>query len=73
VVAIPDIIRWGIAQPSYSDFGCCGRGTTLRTTGLVVNQTYQIQLIGHRRELAKDGLPSQEKSTVVHNRIRASF
>ena len=39
-----------------------------RTTCLVVNQTDQIQLVGHRRELAPDGLPSQEKSTVVHDR-----
>lgn len=39
-----------------------------RTTCLVVNQTDQIQLVGHRRELATDGLPSQEKSTVVHDR-----
>ena len=39
-----------------------------RATRLVVNQTDQIQLVGHRRELATDGLPGQEESTVVHDR-----
>ena len=39
-----------------------------RTARLVVNQTDQIQLVGHRRELATDGLPGQEESTVVHDR-----
>ena len=34
----------------------------------MVNQTDQIQLVGHRRELATDGLPSQEETTVVHDR-----
>ena len=38
-----------------------------RTTCLVVNQANQIQLVGHRRELATDGMPSQKKST-VHDR-----
>ena len=38
-----------------------------RTTRLVVNQANQIQLVGHRRELATDGMPSQKKST-VHDR-----
>src|ERR1700730_18981739 len=38
-----------------------------RTTCLVVNQANQIQLVGHRRELATDGMPSQKEST-VHDR-----
>ena len=38
-----------------------------RTTCLVVNHADQIRLVGHRRELATDGLPSQKKSTVVHD------
>ena len=39
-----------------------------RATCLVVNQTDQIQLVGHRRKLAMDGLPGQKESTVVHDR-----
>jgi hypothetical protein len=39
-----------------------------RTAALVVNQTDQIQVIGHRRKLATDSLPGQEESTVVHDR-----
>lgn len=39
-----------------------------RATCLVVDQTDQIQLIGHRRKLATNGLPSQKESTVVHDR-----
>ena len=39
-----------------------------RTTCLVVNQTNQIQFVGHRREMASDGLPGQKKSAVVHDR-----
>jgi len=39
-----------------------------RAPCLVVNQTDQIQLVGHRRKLASDRLPSQKKSTVVHDR-----
>jgi hypothetical protein len=39
-----------------------------RTACLVVNQTDQIQLVGHRRELATDALPGQKNSTVVHDR-----
>jgi hypothetical protein len=39
-----------------------------RTTCLVVNQADQIQLVRHRGELATDGLASQEKPTVVHDR-----
>ena len=39
-----------------------------RTACLVVNQADQIQLVGHRRELATDALPGQKKSTVVHDR-----
>src|SRR3977135_3102911 len=38
-----------------------------RTTCLVGNQANQIQLVGHRRELATDGMPSQKKSS-VHDR-----
>src|SRR5208283_4253513 len=39
-----------------------------RATCLVVNQTDQIQFVGHRREMPTSGLPSQKKSTVVHDR-----
>ena len=39
-----------------------------RTTGWAVNQTHQIQLVGHGRELATDSVPGQKKSTVVHDR-----
>jgi len=39
-----------------------------RATRLLVNQTDQIQLVGHRRKLAPDGLPGQEESTVVRDR-----
>jgi hypothetical protein len=39
-----------------------------RASGQVVNQADQIQFVGHRRELATDGMPGQKKSTVVHER-----
>jgi hypothetical protein len=39
-----------------------------RLTCWVVNQTDQIQLVGHRRELAPDSLPGQKESAVVHDR-----
>jgi hypothetical protein len=44
------------------------RSSGKRTPCLVVNQANQIQLVGHRRELATDGLPGQKKSTVAHDR-----
>jgi len=39
-----------------------------RTARLLVNQTDQIQLVGHGREMSMGGLHGQEKSTVVHER-----
>ena len=49
--------------------GCCPKSfSRKRATCLVVNQTDQIQLVGHRREMPTNGLPSQKKSTVVHDR-----
>lgn len=38
-----------------------------RTTCLMVNQTDQVQFVGHRRELTTDGLPSEKNSTVIHD------
>ena len=39
-----------------------------RATGLLMNQTDQIQLVGHCRELTPYGLPSKKEPAVVHNR-----
>jgi hypothetical protein len=42
------------------------------TACLVVNQADQVQLVGHCRELATDGLPSQKESAVGLDTIAAS-
>jgi hypothetical protein len=48
---------------------CCPKSFSgKRAASQVMNQTDQIQFVGHRRELATDGLPGQKKSTVVHER-----
>ena len=39
-----------------------------RATCLLVNQTDQIKFVGHRSQLATDGLPGQKESTIVHDR-----
>jgi hypothetical protein len=39
-----------------------------RAARQVVNQTDQVQFVGHRRQMATDGLPGQKESTVVHDR-----
>ena len=47
--------------------GCCPQSFSgKRAASQVVNQTDQIQFVRHRREMATDSLPSQKKSTVVH-------
>src|SRR5258708_29561030 len=37
-----------------------------RSYGAVVDQTDQIEFVGHRRELTADGLPSENESAVEH-------
>ncbi len=39
-----------------------------RSPCLMVNQTQQIQLVRHSRNLASDGVPGQKESAVVHHR-----
>lgn len=54
---------------SAHQLGCCPKSFSgKRAARQVVNQTDQIQFVGHRREMATDGLPGQKKSTVVHDR-----
>ena len=54
---------------SAHQLGCCPKSFSgKRAARQVVNQTDQIQFVGHRREMATDGLPGQKKSTVVHER-----
>jgi len=49
--------------------GCCPKSFSgKRAARQVVNQTDQIQFVGHRHEMAPDGLTSQKESTVVHDR-----
>src|SRR5438309_9767940 len=40
--------------------------TRERPSGEVVNQTNKKEVMGHRRELTADGLPSEKESVVVH-------
>ncbi len=48
--------------------GCCPKPFSReRATCLLVNQTDQVQFVGHRREMSADGLPGQKESTVVHD------
>lgn len=48
---------------------CCPQPLTWKGTACwLVNQTDQVQFVGHRSELAADRPPSQKKSTVVHDR-----
>jgi len=49
--------------------GCCPKSFSgKRAARQVMNQTDQIQFVGHCSEMATDGLPGQKKSTIVHAR-----
>ena len=39
-----------------------------RPTSLVVNQTDQVELVGHCRQLPANGLPSEKETAVFHDR-----
>src|SRR5436305_3044734 len=60
-------IRRNLTAGAYPQLG--GRPkpfTRERLSGGVVNQTDQIEFVGHRRELTADGLQSDKESTVEH-------
>src|ERR1700674_1065137 len=54
--------RGGVSQLS----GCPKPFTRERLSGRLVNQTDQVDLVGHRRELTADRLQSDKESTVEH-------
>jgi len=55
--------------PCTHQLDCCPQSFSgKRASGQAVNQADQIQFVGHRAEMATDGLPGQKKSTVVHER-----
>src|SRR5207247_3747657 len=45
--------------------------TRKRPAGLMMNQTDQVQLVGHGGELSANGLQGEKETAVVHNRNSA--
>src|SRR5205807_6884809 len=49
-------------------FRCPKSFARKRIPGLMVNQTNQVQLVGHGGELSADGMQSEKETAVVHDR-----
>src|SRR5438132_10822899 len=70
-----DVAPFAVAHTQKADSGSAAQlfrrpksFARKRIPGLMVNQTNQVQLVGHGGELSADGMQSEKETAVVHDR-----